>query len=137
MSPWALGGGAIACAGLAPYLLWQLHHGWPTVIFWSHYGGKLADLSWGEFAVQQILGMNPATVPLWLAGLAFLLVARAGRPFRALGFAFLTALAVCLITRAKSYVPAPAYPALLAAGAVWVADSRARVRGWVVVPYAG
>ena len=67
VSPWALGGGAIACAGLAPYLLWQRHHGWPTVLFWSNYGGKLADLSWGEFAGQQILGMNPATAPLWPA----------------------------------------------------------------------
>jgi len=65
------------------------------------------------------------------------LVARAGRPFRSLGLAFLTVLAVCLITHAKSYVLAPAYPALLAAGAVWVADSRASVRRWVVAPYAG
>ena len=81
--------------------------------------------------------MNPATLPLWLAGLAFLLLARAGRPFRALGFAFLTVLAVCLIAHAKSYVLAPAYPALLAAGAVLLADSRARVRRWVVAPYAG
>ena len=133
---YALIGAVIALAGLSPYLLWQAKRDWPTLTFWANYGGKLVDLSWGEFALQQILGMNPATVPLWVAGLYFLLRTPAGQPFRPLGFAFLTVLVVCLATRAKSYVLAPAYPALLAAGGVLLADTRTAVRRLVVVPYA-
>lgn len=136
LNPWALGGGAIAFAGLAPYLLWQLKHDWPTLTFWANYGGKLADLSWGEFALQQILGMNPVALPLWVAGLYFLLFGWSGRSFRPLGLAFLAVLALCLITRAKSYFLAPAYPALLAAGGVLLADTRAAVRWLVIGPYA-
>jgi 4-amino-4-deoxy-L-arabinose transferase-like glycosyltransferase len=49
VSLWALGGGAIALAGLSPYLLWQFRRGWPTLEFWAGWG-KLADLSWREFA---------------------------------------------------------------------------------------
>ena len=80
--------------------------------------------------------MNPVALPLWAAGLYFLLFGWSPRSFRPLGLAFLVVLALCLITRAKSYFLAPAYPALLAAGGVLLADTRAAVRWLVVGPYA-
>ncbi len=133
---WVLAGGAIAFAGLVPYLVWQITHGWPSLEFWAHYGAKLANLSPAEFVLQQVLGMNPATLPLWGIGLYALVVGRSGRPFRPLGAAFLILLGAFLVTRAKSYFLAPAYPALLAAGAVTLESSRHAIRRYVLVPYA-
>ena len=133
---WVLAGGAIAVAGLLPYVIWQILHGWPSPEFWSHYGGKLADLSPADFVLQQLLGMNPFTLPLWGIGLYALLAGRLARPFRPLGISFLILFVFFLATRAKSYFLAPAYPALLAAGAVTLTDVRETMRRFVVVPYA-
>ncbi|MCW8984186.1 MAG: hypothetical protein OQK55_02505, partial [Thermoanaerobaculales bacterium] len=63
------------------------------------------------------LMMHPANLPLWLAGLWFLLVGR-GRAFRVLGVVYLTMLALFMVLHAKDYYLAPAYPMLLAAGGV-------------------
>ena len=81
--PWL--GGAVAFAFLLPYLLWQLANGWPTLEFWATYGDKVDAASPLEFFVEQVVTMQPPTLPLWLAGLWFYLFSREGRPYRALG----------------------------------------------------
>jgi 4-amino-4-deoxy-L-arabinose transferase-like glycosyltransferase len=133
-TPWAPLAGLVALAGLAPYVVWQMRHAWPTLEFFAHYGGKLADLSPRAVVAQQVLNLGPVTLPLWLGGLGFLLAAHAARPFRPLGIVFLALLIVFAVMRAKSYFLAPAYPMLLAAGAV--ALSRSRVGRRALVPYA-
>jgi hypothetical protein len=72
----------------------------------------------GQYLLQQILMMNPASLPFWLAGLLFYLFAREAKPYRAFGWAFLITIAFFLLTHGKDYYSAPAYPMLLAAGAV-------------------
>lgn len=114
--PWL--GGGVAFAFLVPYLLWQVINGWPTLEFWGNYGAKVDPASPVEFLVEQVLTMQPATLPLWVAGLLYLLFARDARPFRALGFVFLILLAVFMAQNAKFYFLAPAYPPLFAAGGV-------------------
>src|ERR687894_3192943 len=37
LSPWPWISGAIAIAFLAPYVYWQIEHGWPTLEFWGNY----------------------------------------------------------------------------------------------------
>src|SRR5438034_6132906 len=64
--------------------------------------------------------MNPFSLPFWLGGLLFCLFSRAGKSFRAFGWAFLITFAFFLISHGKDYYSAPAYPILLAAGAVAV-----------------
>jgi 4-amino-4-deoxy-L-arabinose transferase-like glycosyltransferase len=135
VSRWTLAAGAIALAGLTPYLAWQVRHGWPTLEFFANYGAKLAKLSAAEFVLQQVLGMNPATLPIWAVGLYALVITREGRPLRPLGLTFAVLFAVLLVLRAKSYFLAPAYPVLLAAGAVRLARAGPRVRR-VIAPYA-
>jgi 4-amino-4-deoxy-L-arabinose transferase-like glycosyltransferase len=132
---WVLAGGAIAVAGLLPYVIWQILHGWPSLEFWSRYGGKLAELSSADFVLQQVLGMNPFALPLWGIGLYALLFGGLARPFRPLGISFLILFAFFLATRAKSYFLAPAYPALLAAGAVTLAGAGPAIRRFTVAPY--
>jgi hypothetical protein len=69
---------------------------------------------------QQVLIMNPATLPLWLGGLIWLLVSRDGRRYRVIAIAYLVTLAEFIIMHGKHYYLAPAYPMLFAAGGVGV-----------------
>ena len=71
------------------------------------------------FVVDQLfVAANPLTVPLWLAGLGFLLIAPAGRRYRVLGIMFVSAFVLLLVLRGRSYYLAAAYPMLIAAGSV-------------------
>jgi hypothetical protein len=73
-----------------------------------------------QFILQQILILHPITFPLWVAGLYYYLASGEGRPFRALGWAYLIALVTFIVLKGKHYYLAPIYPMLFAAGAVAV-----------------
>lgn len=73
LNKWAWVSGAIAFAFLLPYSLWNAANGWPTLEFWSTYTNGHANPATAlGFFSQQVLTMNPLTLPLWLA-LIFLL----------------------------------------------------------------
>ncbi|MGH2458053.1 MAG: glycosyltransferase family 39 protein, partial [Chloroflexota bacterium] len=126
---WAWLGGAIAVVFFAPYVLWNLTNGLPTVEFWSHYGGKLVGISPLTFFLQQVITMNPVTLPLWLTGLYFFFLTKAGAEFRNLGWTWVVLYVLFTISGAKFYFLAPAYPMLLAAGAVTI-ESATRRQTW-------
>jgi hypothetical protein len=120
-TPWPWLGGAIALAIVAPHLVWQAQHGWPTLEFMSNARRlKNAPIAPPGFLAEQIKIMLPLTAPVWIAGLGWMLGARAGRPFRAIAWAYLAILALFIVTQAKPYYLVPFYPVLLAAGAVAV-----------------
>jgi len=112
-------GAGLAVLLIAPHIAWQAAHGWPTREFVSR-ATEFKNVAFTpiEFISQQVLMMNPIALPLWVAGLLYLLTARESRPYRTLGFAYLAVLAFMLTQNAKPYYLAPAYPMLLAAGAV-------------------
>ena len=105
----------LACAFLLPYGAWQVGHDWATLAFWRnyHHGQDTAT-----FLLQVVLLMQPLALPLWAAGLWYLLRDPAGAPYRALGWAFLLLFGLFLLSHAKSYFLVPAFPPLLAAGAL-------------------
>ena len=115
---------ALAFLFLLPYVAWQTGHDWATLTFWHNYNHKQDTAT---FLIQVVLLMQPLALPLWGAGLWYLLRAPAGAPYRPLGWAFLALLALFLAGHAKSYFLVPAFPPLLAAGAV-VLERRARRR---------
>lgn len=112
--------GSAAAAMLAlPNLAWQAANGWPTLEFMRNaQQWKNAPLSPGAFLSAQILFQHPLAVPLWTVGVAALLFAKSLRRFRFLAVAFLLLLLLFILQRGKPYYISPAYPALLAAGAV-------------------
>jgi hypothetical protein len=115
--PWiALGMGALA---LAPNLVWQARHAWPTLEFmrFTREHAILHESAVG-FAKEQLLGMHPLTAPIILAGLWFTLVDREGRTWRAAGIAYVALFALFVIMHGKPYYLLGMYPALLAAGGV-------------------
>jgi hypothetical protein len=129
-------GGIVALALALPNLIWQIPHGWPTYELLSNIArsNKNVVLSPPQFLFQQMLILNPATLPLWLGGLIWLLAARESRPYRVLGLAYLITLAEFMIMHGKHYYLAPVYPMLFAAGGVAV--ERLIVRGLVFVRLA-
>ena len=119
-----------AALGLAlligsPAVVGQVRLGFPVV-------GQVGDLQQtqlervgpGEFLMGHVL-YGPATL-LGLAGLVALLAWRPLRPYRAVGVAALTAVALLLVLRGKPYYAGPIYPALVAAGAVLVGAGASR-----------
>jgi MFS family permease len=129
-SRWLLFGGLVAFAIALPNLLWQWQNGWPTLELLNNIreSNKNVVLSPLGYFSQQILLLNPAVFPLWLAGLAWLLRAKDGRSLRAFGVAYLTAFTLFVLLKGKAYYLGAAYPMLLAAGAV--AFERATRGGW-------
>jgi len=117
---WIWLGGVVAFAIALSNILWQVRHGWPTYELLSNiaHSRKNVVLTPTQFIAQQILIMNPATLPLWLGGLIWLLVSRDGRRYRALAIAYLVTLAEFILMHGKHYYLAPAYPMLFAAGSV-------------------
>jgi hypothetical protein len=118
--PWIWLGGGIAAALALPNILWQLRHDWATLELLRNVAQSDKNVVLGplEFVAQQALIMNPAALPLWLGGLVWLLLARDGRRYRVLGFAYLLVLGLMIALKAKHYYLAPVYPMLFAAGGV-------------------
>ena len=107
----------------------ERRHGWPFLEFIHNVRASGRDVVLGplEYVGHQVLNMNPASLPVWLAGLGWLLLSARGRAFRPLGLAFLVALAVFIAHKGQDYYVAPAFATLFAAGGV---ASRASGEGW-------
>ena len=116
---WVYLGGAIAASIFLPHVLWQWANGWPVLEFIRNAtANKNVSFTPLAFLAQQVLQTGPLSVPVWLAGLGFLLLSPGPARFRPLGWTYLAVLAVMLVTNAKPYYLAPAYTVLFAAGGV-------------------
>jgi hypothetical protein len=126
---WPFLGATVALVLWAPNLLWQARHDWATLEFLRNIqAGMLADIPRPLFLLGQFLYMHPFSVLLWGAGLAGTVTAPDRRPFV---WIFAVALVAFLISGAKPYYLAPAYPPLFAVGALswerWLGSRTARV----------
>jgi 4-amino-4-deoxy-L-arabinose transferase-like glycosyltransferase len=135
--PWL--GALLAAALFVPHILWQVANDWPTREFVRNaQAEKIAALSPWRFFLAQFLEIHPLNALVWLGGLAWL-CSRRGRRFRTVGIVFLAAFAVMVFQRSKPYYLGPAFPPLLAAGAVaiepWLASRRV-LRGALLTLWA-
>jgi dolichyl-phosphate-mannose-protein mannosyltransferase len=118
---WLVAGGGIAGLLVLPHVVWQIANGFPTAEFIRNaQEHKITVMAPAQYLGAQVLETNPFTLPIWLIGLLALLLARRLQPYRCLAIAYLTDLAIFLAQSAKPYYLAPAYPMLLAAGAIAV-----------------
>jgi Dolichyl-phosphate-mannose-protein mannosyltransferase len=118
--PWPWVGAFVAGVLSLPYLLWQLSYGWPTLEFMRNATTvKMVDVSPLRFLLDQILSMNPGAAPVWIAGIAFGLFGAQRERGRIVVWIYLTVFALLVLAgRSRSSYLAPAYPPLLALGAV-------------------
>ena len=120
-TPWLFAGGTVALLIFLPNLIWNIQHHWPFLELMHNIRvtGKDIEYPPGTYTVQQVLMMNPFSFPFWFRGLLFCLFSRAAKDYRVFGWAFLVTFSFFLISHGKDYYSAPAYPILLAAGAVF------------------
>lgn len=133
LTPWPWLGAGLALFVFLPNLVWQVRHDFVYLDFFAHIHAR--DIRWGRTAAffpEQIYGNACIlTLPVWIAGLAFVAFARSMRPYRVVAWMYLVPLALFTVAQGRGYYMAPAYPMLLAAGCVaaerWFAGMRPRV----------
>jgi Dolichyl-phosphate-mannose-protein mannosyltransferase len=119
-TPWLLAGGGVALLIFLPNLLWNIHHHWPFLELMRNIrtSGRDVVLPPLKYLGEQALMMAPQTLPYWLAGLGFYFFSRRAAPYRMFGWAFVLTIGFFMAMHGKDYYSAPAYPMVLAAGAV-------------------
>lgn len=137
--PWIWLGGGLAFLIFLPNVVWNVQHGWPFFELMRNIraSGRDVVLSPLEYVLHQVFNMNPASLPVWLAGAFWLFFSARGRRFRPLGWAVLVTLTVFILTKGKDYYVTPAFATLLAAGGValegWTQTGRRRLLRPVLV----
>jgi hypothetical protein len=139
-TPWPYLAFVIAAGLFLPHVVWQVQHGWPTLEFMRNaMEEKYVARSAGDFVGEQVLMMNPLSLPIWLAGLVAALLDRPVKcsegpatGSRWVAGIYLTVFAILIGSRsAKAEYLAAAYPMLFAAGGVfWERLFAARRIGW-------
>ena len=137
-SGWFWAGTALALLMFLPNLVWEARHHFITLTFLQYIHKR--DVGEGRAAgfwkYQWLLDVNACAAPLWIAGLVAYF---RSRRYRMVGWMFVVPLALFAATRARFYYIAPAYPMLVAMGAVacerWSAGWRPvwRRTAWGVV----
>ncbi len=132
-TPWPWLGAATALIIVAPNLVWQAQHGWVALEFTASIHQR--DVAWGRaqgYWVEQLYAnASPFALPLWIAGLIWLLVARRARPWRFLAWLYLLPLLAFGLLQGRSYYMGAPYVWLCAAGAVaWEAGIAWLEGGW-------
>lgn len=119
-TPYPWHAGAIALLLFAPHLLWQFQHDFPTLEFLRNATEhKVVEQSIGDFLSGQLLAMNPMLAPLWIAGFAWLVAAKASARYRLFAWLFVAVAGVLAATgSARIYYLAPCFVIPIAATAV-------------------
>ena len=120
ISPWLWAGAALALLIFLPNLIWQLQHDFISLEFlrFIHARDIRIGRTAGFLSEQFVFSTNSIALPLWSAGLVTYFFLPAGKRYRALGWMAVTAFALLIALKGRSYYFAAAYPMLIAAGAV-------------------
>jgi Dolichyl-phosphate-mannose-protein mannosyltransferase len=120
-SPWLWCGVATGLVIILPNILWQIEHHFVSLEYLKSIHARDMQRGWTDhFLLNQLWKCaNPVTVPLWGAGLWYVFVTPEGKRYRMLGWMYVLPLLAFLIARGRDYYLAPAYPMLLALGAVY------------------
>jgi 4-amino-4-deoxy-L-arabinose transferase-like glycosyltransferase len=119
-SPWLWGGVAVSLLIFLPNLIWQIRHNFISLAFLSsiHQRDVQIGRAKGYLIEQFLFCSNPFFIPLWITGLVYYFRSEAGKRYRLIGWMYVIPFLIYLITQGRSYYLAPAYPMLIAAGAV-------------------
>jgi 4-amino-4-deoxy-L-arabinose transferase-like glycosyltransferase len=129
-----------------PNLLWEVHHGWATLVLLHNdqIDGKNVHVGPATFVLNQIVLLGVLMAPLWIAGVVWLVTGRRAKTFRFVGVTYLLFLPLMMMLHAKDYYLAAIYPLYFAAGAAawdgWLKKAwlrRRAVPGYVALHAVG
>ena len=120
-SAWFWCGVALALLLFAPNLWWQYQHHFVSLAWMRSIHARDMGMGRTDHFLLNQLWKTCAVValPLLFAGFWFLFARPEGRRWRMIGWMYVLTLAGLMAARGRDYYLAPAYPMLLAAGAVW------------------
>lgn len=125
---WFSLGAFIAVVIALPNIVWQAGHGFPMIeLLRNGQMGKNVILSPGQYALSQVLLLNPILAMVAAVGLIWLLKEPV---LRWLGYGFAILLFAMIISNGKDYYPAAIYPYMFAAGACAIECWSSRRRMW-------
>ncbi len=134
LSKWPYIAGIVAAVLFLPFIIWNLTHDLAQLEFMRNaVQYKYNGISRLDFVLGQFLLMNPAAVPVWLAGLYYLFMDKKGKKFNILGIIFIATFLILFINgHSKSEYLSPAYIPLIAAGGVQLEQlTRKKYLGWI------
>ncbi len=134
-TPWPWIGIALMLLIFLPNLLWQVANDWPSVEYTlNHKASQSADFAPATFLVEQLALIGPVAIPIWIAGLYWLL---SNSRRRVLGIAAAVPFVIFLFA-GKSYYVGPLHPFLIACGACAIERWTVERRPWLrrAVPIA-
>ena len=120
-SPWLWGGVGLSLLIFLPNLIWQIQHDFISLEFLSSIHERDVEIGRADsYLIDQFISSaNIVAIPLWIAGLYFYFFREDGKRYRMLGWMYVILFLIYLFTRGRGYYLAPAYPMLIAAGAVF------------------
>jgi hypothetical protein len=133
-SPWIWIAGAIAFLIFLPNVLWNIQHHFPFLELMRNIKASGRDTVFTPlgYIKAQIFLLSPVTLPVWLLGVLYFFFWKTGKPYRLLGWAFVTVIVVLIVAHGKDYYAAPAYPMVFAGGAIaWEQLSAKKGMGWL------
>jgi hypothetical protein len=117
LNRWFWAGIALALIIFSPNVVWLAHHDFISYRFLQHIHTR--DVGEGRaagfFKDQFLLCVNLFAVPVWIAGLVFLVK---DRRYRMVAWMYLVPFMLFFVAKGRFYYLSPAYPMLLAMGAV-------------------
>jgi 4-amino-4-deoxy-L-arabinose transferase-like glycosyltransferase len=130
-SKWLWYGVAVAILVFLPNLIWEVQHNFVSLSFLRHIHARdVAQGRWRGFLPGQIK-LTLFALPLWVAGLHYCLLAKAGKGYRMLAWMYLIPLLLFIVLKGRDYYLAATYPMLYAVGAVqaepWLGSLRRSV----------
>ena len=128
---WFWLGCALAAVISLPNFLWEWRHHFPFLELMHNVRQSGRDIVLSPLAYLQAQAQMLGFVAALLIPFALLFFfSKPGRPYRALGWAYLVFLAEMMALHGKMYYLAPVYPMIFSAGAVWF-ESVTQRRLWV------
>lgn len=131
---WIWIGGLIAFLIFLPNLIWNMQHHFPFLELMRNIRESGRDLPFTPMGYMraQVLMMTPGTFTVCLFGALYFFFFRKGKPFRGLGWAFVSVLSIFIVLHGKDYYAAPVYPMMVAGGAIAIEQvSAAKRMGWL------
>ncbi len=111
---------AVAFIIFLPNLLWQYNKHFPVVFHMKELRQtQLQYITPSSFLIDQLL-MNVPVAIIWLTGLCFVFFSAYAKPYRFLGWAYISVIIILLLGHGKNYYALGAYPILFAFGAYWL-----------------
>ena len=117
LSPWLWGGVALSILIFLPNLIWQIHHDFISLHFLQNIHARDVGegRSEGFLKGQFLICTNLFAAPVWIAGLIGYF---RNRRFRMLAWMYVIPLVMFVVGKGRDYYLAPAYPMLMAMGAM-------------------